>query len=87
MGWVYRPYTSCANPPQCSVGMITVNADGLNVRTTPNGFVIAALANGVPLIPLGSEGNWVLIAPACPLVPTFTFSITAGGVPLSVCAL
>src|SRR6516225_7564890 len=24
IGWVYAPYTSCANPPECSTGMVTV---------------------------------------------------------------
>ena len=89
LGWVYAPYTSCANPPGCSTGMVTVAAaDGLNVRAVPAGFgvVVAALANGTPLIPLGKDGDWILIAPACQIVPTYTYSVTAGGVPLSVCS-
>ena len=84
MGWIYGPFTSCGDP-QCGVLIITVGADGLNVRTTPNGFITASLANGVPVIPLQHDGPWVLVAPACPLAPTYTFSVTGGGVPLSVC--
>src|SRR6516162_8299667 len=37
IGWVYGPYTSCGNPPICSMGMVNVPASGLNVRTVPNG--------------------------------------------------
>src|SRR5262249_1085273 len=50
IGWVYGPYTQCANPPQCSMGVVNVYADGLNVRVAPNGLPIMALVNGVPLI-------------------------------------
>jgi len=58
----------------------------LNIRTVPEGPVIGALANGVPVIPLTKSGPWVLVAPACTLMPTWTFSVTAG-VPLSVCGI
>jgi hypothetical protein len=64
---------------------VSVGADGLNVRTVPNGPVALALANGTPVVPLQHEGNWMLIAPACVLAPTYTYSVTAGGAPLSVC--
>ena len=37
IGWVYGPYTQCADPPRCSMGMVNVQADGLNVRVAPNG--------------------------------------------------
>jgi hypothetical protein len=30
-----------------------------------------SLVNGTPLIPLGREGNWLLVAAACDLTPTF----------------
>src|SRR5262245_30023411 len=30
LGWVYAPYTQCADPPRCSMGMVNVQADGLN---------------------------------------------------------
>jgi hypothetical protein len=67
--------------------LVSVGADGLNVRTAPDGlgFVTGALANGTPVIPLQKQGNWVLVAPGCALAPTYTYSVTAGGVPLSVC--
>ena len=84
LGWVYGPYTMCTDP-KCTGMYVSVGADGLNVRTAPDGPVVASLANGVPLIPMGQDGKWVLVAPACPLAPTYTWSVTAGGVPLSVC--
>src|SRR5215471_15368053 len=65
IGWVYRPYTMCGDPPRCSTGVVNVPADGLNVRTVPNGPAIMSLVNGVPLIPLERQGDWLLIAPAC----------------------
>jgi hypothetical protein len=84
LGWIYGPYTVCTDPPRCGAIVISVGADGLNVRMAPNGPVVAALANGVPVIPMGRDGDWMLVAPACALAPTWTFSWTAG-VPLSVC--
>jgi hypothetical protein len=84
LGWIYGPYTSCADPPQCSTGMVNVQADGLNVRTAPDGFPIMALVNGTPFIPLQREGNWFLIRAACDLTPTWAWSWTAG-VPLNRC--
>src|SRR6516162_2607782 len=84
IGWVYGPYTQCANPPQCSMGVVNVGADGLNVRTVPNGYPVMSLVNGVPLYPLGRQGDWLLVASACDLTPTFAWSWTAG-VPLNRC--
>ena len=84
IGWVYGPYTQCANPPQCSMGMVNVDASGLNVRVTPNGPPVMALVNGTPLYPVGREGPWLLVAPACDLTPTWAWSFTAG-VPLNRC--
>jgi hypothetical protein len=84
IGWVYVPYTQCANPPQCSMGIVNVQADGLNVRTVPNGYPVMSLVNGTPLIPLQKQGDWLLVAPACDLTPTFAWSWTAG-VPLNRC--
>ena len=84
IGWVYGPYTQCANPPQCSMGVVNVGADGLNVRTVPNGYPVMSLVNGVPFYPLQRQGDWLLIAPACDLTPTFAWSWTAG-VPLNRC--
>src|SRR5215831_17890175 len=52
LGWVYGPYTSCADPPRCSAIVVNVAADGLNVRTVPNGYPLLALVNGTPVIPL-----------------------------------
>src|SRR6516225_3381131 len=57
LGWVYGPYTSCANPPQCSMGVVNVYADGLNVRVAPNGPPVMSLVNGTPLIPLQRQGD------------------------------
>ena len=84
IGWVYAPYTMCGNPPQCSIGVVNVQADGLNVRVTPNGPAVMALVNGTPLYPVGREGDWLLVAPACDLTPTWAWSWTAG-VPLNRC--
>ena len=84
LGWVYGPYTQCANPPQCSMGVVSVGADGLNVRVAPNGPVIMSLVNGTPLYPLQRSGDWLLVAAGCDLTPTFAWSWTAG-VPLNRC--
>jgi hypothetical protein len=84
LGWIYGSYTLCADPPRCSAIAVSVEADGLNVRTAPDGPVIAALANGTPVIPLERQGNWLLVAAGCALAPTWTWSWTAG-VPLSIC--
>jgi hypothetical protein len=84
IGWVYGPYTQCANPPQCSMGVVNVFADGLNVRITPNGPAIMSLVNGVPLLPVRWVGDWLLVAAGCDLTPTFAWSWTAG-VPLNRC--
>jgi len=56
IGWVYGPYTQCANP-QCSMGVVNVYADGLNVRVAPNGPPVMSLVNGTPLIPLQRQGD------------------------------
>jgi len=84
IGWVYGPYTICGNPPQCSVGVVNVGADGLNVRVTPNGPPVMALVNGVPLYPVTRQGDWILVAAACDLTPTWAWSWNAG-VPLNRC--
>ena len=84
IGWVYGPYTQCGNPPQCSMGVVSVGADGLNVRVTPNGPPVMALVNGVPLYPVTRQGDWILVAAACDLTPTWVWSWTAG-VPLNRC--
>jgi hypothetical protein len=51
LGWVYGPYTMCGDPPRCSTGIVNVQADGLNVRTVPNGFPVMALGAGCDLTP------------------------------------
>ena len=43
LGWVYGPYTMCGDPPRCSMGVVNVPADGLNVRTAPNGYPVMSL--------------------------------------------
>jgi len=84
IGWVYGPYTQCADPPRCSMGVVNVPADGLNVRTVPNGPPVMSLVNGTPLIPLQKQGDRLLVAPACDLTPTWAWSWNAG-VPLNRC--
>ena len=89
IGWVYAPYTRCAVPvpvsPGCIMGVIVnVSAEGLNVRTVPNGPPVMALVNGTPLWPITQQGNWLLVAAGCDLTPTFAWSWTAG-VPLNRC--
>jgi hypothetical protein len=84
LGWVYGPYTQCADPSRCSTGVVNVPADGLHVRAIPNGPPIMSLVNGTPLIPLGRDRDWLLVAAGCDLTPTFAWSWTAG-VPLNRC--
>jgi hypothetical protein len=84
IGWVYAPYTICGDPPRCSTGVVNVPADGLNVRMTPNGYPVLSLVNGTPLIPFQKQGDWLLVAPACDLTPTWAWSWNAG-VPLNRC--
>jgi hypothetical protein len=80
LGWVYGPYTICGELG-CQVN---VPADGLNVRTVPNGYPVMSLVNGTPVIPLDKQGDWLLVAAGCDLTPTFAWSWTAG-VPLNRC--
>jgi len=84
LGWVYGPYTMCGDPPRCSTGVVNVPADGLNVRVAPDGPPVMSLVNGTPLIPLDKQGDWLLVAPACDLTPTWAWSWNAG-VPLNRC--
>ena len=84
LGWVYGPYTMCGDPPRCSMGVVNVQADGLNVRVVPNGQPVMSLVNGTPLIPLQKQGDWLLVAPACDLTPTWAWSWNAG-IPLNRC--
>jgi hypothetical protein len=84
IGWVYAPYTMCGDPPRCSMGIVNVQADGLNVRVAPNGPPVMSLVNGTPVIPLQKEGDWLLVAAGCDLTPTFAWSWTVD-VPLNRC--
>jgi len=86
LGWIITSGTQCANPPQCSMGVVATDAAGVNVRQTPNGVPIVAIANGTPLIQFDrtSDGRWILIAPACTLVQVNAYSVTAN-VPFAVC--
>lgn len=84
IGWVYGPYTVCADPPRCTMGVVNVQADGLNVRVVPNGVPVMSLVNGVPVIPMRKEGDWLLVSAGCDLTPTFAWSWNAG-VPLNRC--
>ena len=81
MGLQY--YAPCADP-QCRTLVVNVDAAGLNVRTAPNGYPVMSLVNGTPLIPLQKQGDWLLVAPACDLTPTWAWSWNAG-VPLNRC--
>jgi len=84
LGWVFTRYTVCPEPRVCPVVFVSVGADGLNVRTVPDGPPIMALVNGTPLVVLTRAGRWTLVAPACELVPTGLWSWTAG-VSLGAC--
>jgi hypothetical protein len=88
IGWVYAPYVRCAAavpvPPGCFMWAVNVPADGLNVRTVPNGPPVMALVNETLVVPVRREGNWLLVAAGCDLTPTFAWSWTAG-VPLNRC--
>jgi len=77
LGWVFGPYTACGDPT-CGTLFVNVPADGLNVRIAPAGPPTTSLVNGTPLIPLQRAGDWVLVAPACSLTPTWAWSWTAG---------
>jgi len=36
IGWVYAPYTICGDSPRCSMGVVNVQADGLNDECCSN---------------------------------------------------
>jgi hypothetical protein len=83
LGWVFGGYTNCGDQ-SCGTLFVTVPADGLNVRTIPNGPAVLSLVNGTPLVVVQRQGDWTLVAPGCNLAPTGLWSWTAG-VPLSGC--
>ena len=66
IGWVYAPYTQCADPPQCSMGVVNVPADGLNVRVVPNGPPVMSLVNGTVFYSLQRQVDWLLVAASTP---------------------
>jgi hypothetical protein len=78
VGWVYGPYLNCAPPADVPLCFVTVDASGLNVRTTPNGQPVMALTNGTPVILQGQERDWFLVGVGCNLVPTWAWSVNAG---------
>jgi hypothetical protein len=80
LGWVYGRYVDCG-PHGC---VVSVMADGANVRYDPNGPVFLSLTNGVPVVIVQWRGPWVLVTLECNLVPTGLWSDTAG-VPLDTC--
>ncbi|SRR6266566_741329 len=83
LGWVYGRYVACERDgARC---LTSVDADGVNVRRSPNGPVFLSLTNNIPLFVLQQNGAWVLIAVPCELVPTGVWSDTAR-VPLHTCA-
>jgi hypothetical protein len=84
LGWVFTRYTVCPEPRSCPVVFVSVDADGLNVRTVPDGPPIMALVNGTPLVVLDRQRSWTLVAPACDLTPTFLWTWNSG-VPLNRC--
>ena len=84
LGWVFTRYTVCPEPRVCPVVFVSVDADGLNVRVSPDGPPIMSLVNGTPLLVLDRVGSWTLVASACDLTPTWAWSWTAG-VPLYRC--
>lgn len=81
LGWMYGPYLVCSPGQPC---VVATDAHGLNVRQVPNGPVTVSLVNGTPVVPYQAWGNWLLVGPACPLVTTYLWSVTAG-VPLLAC--
>jgi len=84
LGIVYTRGTVCPEPRVCPIVWVSVAADGLNVREPNTGQPLMALVNGTPLAVLERRGQWTLVAPACALVPTGAWSITAN-VPLNRC--
>lgn len=83
LGWVYTGYVTCADYG-CNSLLVHVPADGVNVRTFPDGPVSGSLVNGTPLVVLERDGKWFHVAAACDLRPTGVWSDTHG-VPLSRC--
>jgi hypothetical protein len=83
LGWVYAGYVTCADY-ECNSLSVEVRADGVNVRTFPDGPVIGSLVNGTPLVVLQRTERWFYVAAGCNLGPTGVWSDTAR-VPLSRC--
>ena len=83
LGWVYAGYVICADY-DCNSLSVQVRADGVNVRTFPDGPVIGSLVNGTPLVVLQRTERWFYVAAGCNLGPTGVWSDTAQ-VPVSRC--
>jgi hypothetical protein len=83
LGWVYAGYVTCADY-ECNSLSVHLRADGVNVRTFPDGPVIGSLVNGTPLVVLQRTKRWFYVAAGCNLGPTGVWSDTAH-VPLSRC--
>jgi hypothetical protein len=79
LGWVFMQYMHCVTPPTCT---IVTDAGGLNVRASPGGPPVIALANGTPVAPIQPDNTnhprWALVQPACNLVPTWLWSWNTG---------
>jgi len=84
LGWVWTRGTSCPEPRACPIVFVSVEADGLNVRASPDGPPLMSLVNGTPLVVLDRQEHWSLVAAACDLTPTWAWSWNAG-VPLNRC--
>jgi hypothetical protein len=84
LGVVVTRLTSCPSPATCPVVFVSTYADGLNVRDPNTGMPIMSLVNGTPLTVLDRRGKLTMVGPACNLVPTGAWSITAN-VPLMRC--
>lgn len=54
-------------PPPCMVTFDPWQPPLLNVRASPNGWIVGQLPNGTPVIPTGEiAGNWMVIAAPVP---------------------
>jgi hypothetical protein len=60
------------------MGVMNVDASGLNVRVVPNGPSGHSLSERNACYPDRATGPWLLVAAGCDLTPTFAWSWTAG---------
>lgn len=68
MAYAPLPPPPLPEPPPCIVDPHDVGlAPFLNVRTSPNGWIVGQLPNGTPVFPTGEfAGNWIVIAAPIP---------------------